>query len=89
MKLMEAFKQGKSRERDQAVTLFGPHRDDLVFQVNGRNVQNFGSQGQQRTTVLSLKLAEIECMNEVLGSIRSSCWMMSCQNWMMNARPIC
>lgn len=67
LKLMEAFKQGKSRERDQAVTLFGPHRDDLVFQVNGRNVQNFGSQGQQRTTVLSLKLAEIECMNEVLG----------------------
>jgi DNA replication and repair protein RecF len=67
LKLMEAFRQGKSRERDQAVTLFGPHRDDLIFQVNGRNVQNYGSQGQQRTTVLSLKLAEIECMNEVLG----------------------
>ena len=35
--------------------------------MNGRNVQKYGSQGQQRTTVLSMKLAEIECMKAITG----------------------
>ena len=65
--LLEEQKRVQKRERDQGQTLFGPHRDDLVFYVNQRNVHQYGSQGQQRTTVLSLKLAEIECMKEVLG----------------------
>lgn len=65
--LMEEQERVKKRERDQGQTLFGPHRDDLVFYINKRNVHQYGSQGQQRTTVLSLKLAEIECMKEVLG----------------------
>ncbi|WP_311198584.1 DNA replication/repair protein RecF [Jeotgalibaca sp. MA1X17-3] len=65
--LMEEQERVKNRERDQGQTLFGPHRDDMVFYVNKRNVHQYGSQGQQRTTVLSLKLAEIECMKEVLG----------------------
>lgn len=65
--LMEEQERVKRRERDQGQTLFGPHRDDMVFYVNKRNVHQYGSQGQQRTTVLSLKLAEIECMKEVLG----------------------
>jgi DNA replication and repair protein RecF len=38
----------------------GPHRDDIVLTVNGINLRTFGSQGQQRTGVLSLKLAELE-----------------------------
>ncbi|EEL52617.1 DNA replication and repair protein recF [Bacillus cereus Rock3-44] len=50
----------KQREIFRGTTLIGPHRDDLQFFVNGKNVQVFGSQGQQRTTALSLKLAEIE-----------------------------
>lgn len=45
------------------MTLFGPHRDDLLFFVNGRDVQTFGSQGQQRTTALSIKMAEIELIH--------------------------
>ncbi|AZP04240.1 DNA replication/repair protein RecF [Jeotgalibaca ciconiae] len=65
--LMEEQERVKQREREQGTTLFGPHRDDLVFYVNDKNIHQFGSQGQQRTTVLSLKLAEIECMKEVLG----------------------
>lgn len=67
LKLLEEQVRVQQRERDQGQTLFGPHRDDLVFYVNERNVHQFGSQGQQRTTVLSLKLAEIECMKDVLG----------------------
>lgn len=65
--LMLKYKEKKDHELARGVTLVGPHRDDLTFKVNGRDVQKFGSQGQQRTTVLSMKLAEIECMHEVLG----------------------
>lgn len=65
--LMEKFQEQKEHELRRGVTLVGPHRDDLTFKVNGRDVQKFGSQGQQRTTVLSMKLAEIELMHELLG----------------------
>ncbi|ACK98413.1 DNA replication/repair protein RecF [Bacillus thuringiensis] len=56
----ESFQSVKQREIFRGTTLIGPHRDDLQFFVNSKNVQVFGSQGQQRTTALSLKLAEIE-----------------------------
>ncbi|WP_071130402.1 DNA replication/repair protein RecF [Enterococcus timonensis] len=62
-----ALKQKKSQEQFRHTTLIGPHRDDLLFLINERNVQTFGSQGQQRTTALSVKLAEIDLMKEILG----------------------
>ncbi|MGP4073109.1 DNA replication/repair protein RecF [Piscibacillus sp. B03] len=65
--LEEHFDQIESKEIDRGTTLVGPHRDDLIFNVNGKNVQTFGSQGQQRTTALSLKLAEIELIYEEVG----------------------
>ena len=52
----EKFSKVKNREIERGTTLFGPHRDDLLFFVNGRDVQTYGSQGQQRTTALSVKL---------------------------------
>lgn len=57
----------RDRELKQATTVIGPHRDDLTFSINGLDVQTYGSQGQQRTTALSLKLAEIDLMKEVTG----------------------
>ncbi|MDR0297358.1 MAG: DNA replication/repair protein RecF [Streptococcaceae bacterium] len=48
-------------------TSIGPHRDELTFHVNGINVADFGSQGQQRTVALSVKLAEIELMHAETG----------------------
>lgn len=63
----EKFDKIKDREIERGATLAGPHRDDLLFFVNGRDVQTFGSQGQQRTTALSLKLAEIELIHEEIG----------------------
>lgn len=57
----------KQREIDRGVSLVGPHRDDIQFGVNGRDVQTFGSQGQQRTTALSVKLAEIELIYSEIG----------------------
>ncbi len=47
----------------------GPHRDDLSFTVNGIDIRHFGSQGQQRSAALSLKLAEIELVKEATGDI--------------------
>ena len=61
------FEAVQKKELEQASTLVGPHRDDLIFYLNDKPVQNFGSQGQQRSTVLSLKLAEIELMNIATG----------------------
>ncbi|MEG0013121.1 MAG: DNA replication/repair protein RecF [Cellulosilyticaceae bacterium] len=48
-------------------TSVGPHRDDLKFLINGMDVRLYGSQGQQRTVVLSMKLAELELMKQHLG----------------------
>ncbi len=45
----------------------GPHRDDFIFIINGIDVRRFGSQGQQRTAALSLKLAEIELVRQSIG----------------------
>lgn len=64
---IEQFKKNQTREADQATTLIGPHRDDLIFYLNEIPVQTYGSQGQQRSTVLSLKLAEIELMKLSTG----------------------
>ncbi|WP_409303566.1 DNA replication/repair protein RecF [Peribacillus sp. SCS-155] len=70
-KMIEVFQEKfvsiRNREIERGVTLIGPHRDDLAFFVNGRDVQTFGSQGQQRTTALSLKLAEIELIHSEIG----------------------
>lgn len=51
----------KNRERDlrMKMTSAGPHRDDLCFMANGVDIRKYGSQGQQRTAALSLKLSEI------------------------------
>lgn len=47
-------------------TQTGPHRDDICFYINGIDVRKFGSQGQQRTAALSLKLAEIELVKSII-----------------------
>ncbi len=64
---LKALKEATQKDLKQLTTSVGVHRDDLHFYVNERNVQNFGSQGQQRTTALSVKLAEIELINEEIG----------------------
>lgn len=57
-------------EREVAVgtTLLGPHRDDFVFYLNGRHARHSASQGEQRSLVLVLKLAEVVYFSEVLGT---------------------
>lgn len=57
------------RDKDikMKVTEIGPHRDDIIFMINGVDIRKYGSQGQQRTTALSLKLAEIDIVKEITG----------------------
>jgi DNA replication and repair protein RecF len=49
------------------MTLAGPHRDDLEFVLNGMPLKRFGSQGQQRSFVLALKMAEISYLEDKFG----------------------
>ena len=51
----------------RGVTTIGPHRDDLLFLANGVNLGHYGSRGQVRTAILSLKLAEVEWMHRHTG----------------------
>ena len=51
----------------RGVTMCGPHRDDILFELDGVNVATFGSQGQQRSTVLAVKLAEVEFIRAHTG----------------------
>ncbi|MBQ7833144.1 MAG: DNA replication/repair protein RecF [Lachnospiraceae bacterium] len=57
----------REQERDirSKMTSVGPHRDDFAFMVNGIDIRKYGSQGQQRTAALSLKLAEIELVKKI------------------------
>ncbi len=58
-----------ARERDLRLrtTTVGPHRDDIAIMINGQDVRVFGSQGQQRTVALSIKLAELDLFTDITG----------------------
>jgi DNA replication and repair protein RecF len=58
------LKKAEKRELQKCSTQLGPQRDDFDIHLNGLNTKQFGSQGQQRTSVLSLKLAEIDIIFE-------------------------
>ncbi|MBY0758690.1 MULTISPECIES: DNA replication/repair protein RecF [Sellimonas] len=66
LSLEEALKKNKERDIRMKSTSVGPHRDDICFQVKEMDIRTFGSQGQQRTAALSLKLAEIELVKQVI-----------------------
>ena len=56
----ERLQEYKSREIGAMTTLIGPHRDDFEILFDGHDISNFGSRGEQRSCVLSLKIAEME-----------------------------
>ena len=65
-KLEEELKRSRPQDLKQKTTLAGPHRDDIGFFIDGVDIRKFGSQGQQRTAALSLKLAEIELVKRLV-----------------------
>lgn len=66
-RLDDAIARLEGDERRRGVTLVGPQRDDIQFLIGGVDARTFASQGQQRTAVLSLKLAELEFLREETG----------------------
>ena len=60
----------KVRQKDLKLcqTTVGPHRDDMLFSVNGIDIRKYGSQGQQRTSALSLKLSEIDLVRKSINN---------------------
>lgn len=57
----------RNSEIGAARTLIGPHRDDFSIEFNKHDISSYGSRGQKRTTVLSLKLCELDFITKVLG----------------------
>jgi len=66
--MLEAqIRHKRADELRRQLTLVGPHRDDIIFTIANRDARFYASQGQQRTAVLALKLAEIEFMLQETG----------------------
>ncbi len=66
-KLMEITQKNKTRELAAMMSLTGPHRDEIELFINGAQVKQFASQGQQRTVVLTMKIAQIELVKQSVG----------------------
>ena len=64
---LRIFTENIQREKGAGVTLFGPHREDILISLNGNDSRIFSSQGQQRSIVLSLKMAEGEVSRELFS----------------------
>ena len=62
----DELNRAKEKDRKYCSTSVGPHRDDISFFIGDIDIRKFGSQGQQRTAALSLKLAEIELVKKLV-----------------------
>ncbi len=65
--LARRLRETAEKEVWNGTTLVGPHRDDLAFELDGRELASFASRGQQRTAILALKLAELDLLAELDG----------------------
>lgn len=66
-KFRERLMEKRDKDIRNGTTSVGPHRDDIAFQTDGIDIRRFGSQGQQRTAALALKLSEIKLVQQVSG----------------------
>lgn len=61
----EILEKNREKEIIRGQSIYGPHKDDIVFLINDNDAKVYGSQGQQRTIMLSLKLAEAKLIEEI------------------------
>lgn len=59
--------KNRQRDRERGLTSVGPHRDDFTVLINNVDVKSYGSQGQQRTAILTIKFASLKIIKEVTG----------------------
>jgi DNA replication and repair protein RecF len=64
---LEKIEQRRLAEQQLGTTVVGPHRDEVEFKIDRAPAKSYGSQGQQRTLVLAIKLAELKLIEEVVG----------------------
>ena len=65
--MTEKLNRNLQRDIYLGSTNYGPHKDDILFYIGDKEVKSFGSQGQQRTTALATRLAEIDLIREETG----------------------
>ena len=63
----ENLKRKRKEDLDKGFTTIGVHRDDFIININNKNVAIFGSQGQQRSSILSLKLSELNVIKDEIN----------------------
>lgn len=65
--IRKSLLENRERDFERKTTSVGPHRDDFDISINGIDTRSYGSQGQQRTSVLTIKFATIEIIREMTG----------------------
>ncbi len=65
--MLEGLRRSRGEDLQRQFTSFGPHRDDVALLLRGKELRAFGSQGQLRTAVLSMKLGEIPLIEREMG----------------------
>lgn len=65
--LRRALAQSRRADLERGTTSVGPHRDDFAILINGADARTFGSQGQQRTVILTLKFASLDIIKDLTG----------------------
>jgi DNA replication and repair protein RecF len=66
---LELLKKNRPREKELGVTLMGPHRDELSFWIDGKSMRIFGSEGQKKTALASLRLAEWKRLSSAIKEV--------------------
>ena len=67
-KLNNKYKNSLNKEIENGMTLYGPHRDELKFLIKNDDIKLYGSQGQQKVAIISMKLSEISIFKDITGS---------------------
>ena len=67
-RLKHIFKKNYMKELNYGMTIYGPHRDDFIFDYNHYDLKYYGSQGQQKLAILSFKLSEIPVFKDISGT---------------------
>ncbi|AKA71246.1 DNA replication/repair protein RecF [Clostridium scatologenes] len=65
--ILNLLENNRLKDFEKRITSFGPHRDDFSIKINGVDTRSYGSQGQQRTSVLTIKFASLEIIKETIG----------------------
>ncbi len=65
--IIAVLRSSRQKDMEKGLTTHGPHRDDLSIFINGIDAKSFGSQGQQRTSVLTIKFASLRIIKEQTG----------------------